>query len=118
MTRKALQDYSFADGTFIPAGTTISAPSHSLHHDGQFYENPRQFDPFRFALMRSAKGQSSKHQFTSTSLEYLGFGHGQRAWCVDLSLCVLCWLIRVSQSGKIFRRERVEGDSSVHHPQL
>ena len=52
MTRKALQDFTFSDGTFIPAGTTISAPSHSVHHDGQFYDNPYTFDPFRFARMR------------------------------------------------------------------
>ncbi|KAI0731494.1 cytochrome P450 [Fomitopsis betulina] len=79
MTRKALQDYTFADGTFIPAGTTISAPSHSVHHDGQFYDNPRQFDPFRFSRMRDDDGEGTRHQMVSTSTDYIPFGHGRHA---------------------------------------
>lgn len=82
MTRKALQDYTFADGTFIPAGTTISAPSHSVHHDGQFYDNPRQFDPFRFSRMRDDDGEGTRHQMVSTSTDYIPFGHGRHAWYV------------------------------------
>ena len=118
MPRKAMRDITLRDGTRVPKGAWVRVAAYPLHHDDTYLETADTFDPFRFALMRSAKGQSSKHQFTTTSLEYLGFGHGQRAWCVDLSLYVLCWLIRVSQSGKIFRRERVEDDSRVHHPQL
>ncbi|KAI0722082.1 cytochrome P450, partial [Fomitopsis betulina] len=79
MTRKALQDYTFADGTFIPAGTTMSAPSYSVHHDGQFYNNPRQFDPFRFSHMRDGDGEGTWHQMVSTSTDYLTFGHGRHA---------------------------------------
>lgn len=91
MTRKALKDYSFADGTFIPAGTTISAPSHSLHHDGQFYENPRQFDPFRFSRMRDDDGEGTRHQMVATSTDYITFGHGRHAWYVP----TCTWRLRV-----------------------
>ncbi|EPS94649.1 hypothetical protein FOMPIDRAFT_1169461 [Fomitopsis schrenkii] len=79
MSRKALQDYTFADGTFIPAGATISAPSHSVHHDGQFYDNPRQFDPFRFSRMRDDNGEGTRHQMVTTSTDYIPFGHGRHA---------------------------------------
>ena len=77
LSRKALKDYTFSDGTFIPKGTLIAAPTLSLHHDKNFYENPEVFEPFRFADMR---GDGPKHQFASTSMEYLPFGHGKHAW--------------------------------------
>ena len=80
LTRKALKDFKFSDGTFIPKGTLIAAPSLSLHHDKNFYENPDVFDPFRFAYMREEDGKGSKHQFASTSIEYLPFGLGKNAW--------------------------------------
>ena len=40
------------------------------------------FDPLRFADMRSEEGASIKHQFVSTSPEYVPFGHGKHAWYV------------------------------------
>ena len=81
LTRKALKDFKFSDGTFIPKGTLIAAPSLSLHHDKNFFENPDVFEPFRFAHMREEDGKGSKHQFASTSIEYLPFGLGKHAWC-------------------------------------
>lgn len=80
LMRKALKDFTFSDGTFIPAGTSIASPSESLHHDSEIYENPHSFDPFRFYNMRDQEGESMKHHFASTSLDYLPFGHGKHAW--------------------------------------
>ncbi|KAH9929231.1 cytochrome P450 [Fomitopsis serialis] len=79
MARKALQDFYFSDGTYIPAGTIISAPSHSLHHDGHFYDNPGVFNPFRFARMRDDDGEGTRHQMVATSTDYVPFGHGRHA---------------------------------------
>ncbi|KAH9840867.1 cytochrome P450 [Rhodofomes roseus] len=79
MTRKALKDFYFSDGTYIPAGTMISAPSYSLHHDGHFYDNPTVFDPFRFARMRDDDGEGLRHQMVATSPDYIPFGHGRHA---------------------------------------
>ena len=31
--RKVLKDFTFSDGTFVPAGSRISVPSFALHHD-------------------------------------------------------------------------------------
>lgn len=67
---------------FIPKGTLISAASGCLHLDDESYENAALFDPFRFARMREVVGEGTKHQFVSTSLEYLPFGHGRGAWYV------------------------------------
>ncbi|KAH0837794.1 cytochrome P450 [Lanmaoa asiatica] len=79
LARKAMKDFTFSDGTFIPKGTLISAASGCIHLDDDFYENAAIFDPFRFARMREAVGEGTKHQFVSTSLEYLPFGHGRNA---------------------------------------
>ncbi|KAI9569397.1 cytochrome P450 [Boletus coccyginus] len=79
LTRKALRDFTFSDGTFIPKGTSVAAATRSLHHDNNFYDNPEVFEPFRFACLREDDEQDAKHQFASTSIEYLPFGHGRHA---------------------------------------
>ena len=84
LSRKAVKDFTFSDGTLIPKGTRINAGLVALHHDGALYENPELFDPFRFADM-GEDGDGAKHQFVSTSPGYLSFGHGLHAWYVSLS---------------------------------
>ena len=84
MTRLALKDITFSDGTFVPAGTLLSAATWATHHDESVYPDAEVFDPFRFARMRDAAGEGTKHQFVNTSLEYIPFGHGKHAWCVSL----------------------------------
>ena len=39
MTRVARKDYTFADGTRIPRGTTVSVNPTQAHHDPETYEN-------------------------------------------------------------------------------
>ncbi|KAF8549790.1 cytochrome P450 [Imleria badia] len=79
LARKALKDFTFSDGTFIPKGTSIAAATLPLHHDKTVYENPDVFEPFRFAHMCEEDGKGPKQQFASTSIEYLPFGHGRYA---------------------------------------
>ncbi|EED82919.1 predicted protein [Postia placenta Mad-698-R] len=79
MTRLALKDFTFSDGTFIPAGTTISAPAHAVHFDEDIWPNADVFDPFRFSSLREEEGEGAKHQMVSTSLDYIPFGHGRHA---------------------------------------
>ena len=80
LSRKALKDFTFSDGTFLPKGTMIVAAARPIHHDGAFYENARAFEPFRFADLHEEDGEDAKYQFTSMTTEYLPFGHGRRAW--------------------------------------
>ncbi|RDX53553.1 cytochrome P450 [Lentinus brumalis] len=79
VTRKALKDTTLLDGTFIPKGTLIAAASYPTHYDEGIYENASTFDPFRFARMRAAEGEGTKHHLVHTSLEYMSFGHGKHA---------------------------------------
>ena len=78
--RKAMKDYIFSDGTFIPKGTLVGVATRSLHYDKKFYENPNVFQPFRFAEMHKGDNDETKAQLVSTSTEYLDFGLGRHAW--------------------------------------
>ncbi|KJA22747.1 hypothetical protein HYPSUDRAFT_40536 [Hypholoma sublateritium FD-334 SS-4] len=75
--RVALQDHTFCDGTFVPRGTTVRINIHSPHFDGSLYERPDEFDPLRFIKMQEKTTRNL--DLTSTSEEYLGFGHGRHA---------------------------------------
>jgi len=79
MTRKAMKDFTFSDGTVVPKGTSVVAASRSIHLDNELYENADMFEPFRFANMREEDRDSVKHRYISTNLEYLSFGHGKHA---------------------------------------
>lgn len=81
MRRKALKDFTFSDGTAIPAGTSVSIPYVPVHTDPNNYTlaDPKNFDGFRFEKMRKQNGENSKHQFVSLSVDYILFGHGRHA---------------------------------------
>ena len=85
ITRKAMKDFTFSDGTFIPKGTIIGVATRCLHHDEKFYKNPNVFQPLRFAKMHEEDSKGAKYQFASTTTEYLSFGHGKHAWYVILT---------------------------------
>ena len=81
MSRKVIKDYTLSDGTFLPAGTTVTANLAATHRDETFYENPEVFDGFRFERMReSSVDEGLKNQMVQTSTNYLAFGHGRHAW--------------------------------------
>ena len=82
MTKKAMNDVTLHDGTHIPKGTLVGVLSYTMHRDDALYADGDTFDPFRFARMASGDGKSLKHQLTTTSPEYIAFGHGQHAWYV------------------------------------
>ncbi|KAI0654507.1 cytochrome P450 [Cubamyces menziesii] len=79
MRRRTLKDIKLHDGTVIPRDTLIMAATSATHTDGAVYEDADRFDPFRFARMREAEGDATKHQFVHTSANYLSFGHGRHA---------------------------------------
>ncbi|EPS93532.1 hypothetical protein FOMPIDRAFT_93720 [Fomitopsis schrenkii] len=73
LTRKAVQDYTFADGTYIPKGTIVAAASRDLQLEADHYVDPAVFDPRRY----EGQGGSSKDDSARTDEHYLVFGHGQ-----------------------------------------
>ena len=82
--RKALKDLTLSDGTFIPKNTMLAAASYPMHYDEALYADAETFDPWRFARMRENEGESTKHQFVSTSVDYIPFGHGKHAWYASI----------------------------------
>ena len=81
LQRKVVKDFTFSDGTFVPKGTMIVAPARSVHRNEALYASALKFDPFRFAnLRREGDSEGVKHQYISTTPEYLPFGHGRHAW--------------------------------------
>ena len=80
MTRIATQDVKLYDGTLVPEGTYIAVAEYPTHRDEVNYPDPDTFDPFRFSHLREDGKGSLRYQATSTSANYVPFGHGQNAW--------------------------------------
>ena len=82
MDRIAMKDFTFSDGTTVPAGATVTAMLNNQTSE-EFYENPTEFDGFRFVKMREqaiASGRpEKKFDIISTGIESLPFGHGRHA---------------------------------------
>jgi len=74
--RQAVTDFTFSDGTTVPAGTLIGI---SLLAEQTNYTNASAFDPFRFSRMREEAGEGTKHQMVTPSPEFLSFGIGRHA---------------------------------------
>ncbi|KAF8330122.1 cytochrome P450 [Amanita rubescens] len=79
MQHRTTKDFTFSDGTTIPAGNFIGVPTSCIHTDPDNYADAERFDGFRFEKMREKEGDSSKHSLVSLDLDYLLFGHGRHA---------------------------------------
>ncbi|GJE92707.1 cytochrome P450 [Phanerochaete sordida] len=79
LTRKALRDYTLADGTRVPAGCYVSTTPSATHRARACYDAPHAFDPWRFARMREEPAQSGRHQIVTPSAEHLAFGLGHHS---------------------------------------
>jgi cytochrome P450 len=100
MLRKVMKDFTFSNGTTVPAGATVVIAGYPTHHDEvsplsglrllvlmdsahkKNYPNPGTFDGLRFANLRKGEGESLRHQMVSLSSEYVIFGNGRHAWFV------------------------------------
>ena len=79
--RKVMKSFTFSDGTNLPVGSLIAAPSAMLSSDPDFLEDPETFDGFRW-YKKSLEGEGlAAHNtgWATTSASDLGFGHGKHA---------------------------------------
>ena len=83
MKRSVLEDYTFSDGTTVPAGTIIGISTASVHFDPAVYEDPLKFDGFRFIKMKDRAvldGYPDKnYDAVTVNSESVAFGQGKHA---------------------------------------
>ena len=76
LSRVALNDFTFSDGTTIPRGASLSVSTHDAHFNDKVYEDPLKFDGFRFSKMRE-ESAAKKVGMVSSSSDHFPFGHGR-----------------------------------------
>ncbi|RDB27628.1 Ent-kaurene oxidase [Hypsizygus marmoreus] len=79
MDRVARTPFTFSDGTYIPAGTTLQVAVQAAHLDDTNYDDPTVFDPFRFVDKTNKVNVGRKVDMTSTHADFVAFGHGRHA---------------------------------------
>ena len=99
LSRKVKKDFPFSNGIVVPAGTLISTPGFSTHHDSSLFKDAEDMDAFRFHKKREKEGNNTKYQMVTMTDEYLLFGVGRQAWYVSLSFLQL---IVVGSPGRFF----------------
>ena len=91
------------NGVYLPHGTIVAVPTWGVHRDGQIYDQPEQYRPFRFSDLRSLgpddAAKDAKLSAPSTSPEYGPWGLGKHAcpgrfFAVDeVKLCLAYMLL-------------------------
>lgn len=80
LQRRAIQDVTLSDGTFIPSGTKLEFPTFAIHRDGEFFVDATEFDGFRFLKLRQEDDKDGgKHHYVSARRDMLGWGFGKTA---------------------------------------
>jgi hypothetical protein len=82
LIRHVRRDFTFSDGTFVKRGNWVCASSYSIHMDESHYTKAGEFDPWRFSDIRSIESEATRHQYITTTPDFLSFGSGKHAWCV------------------------------------
>ncbi|APA15883.1 hypothetical protein SS1G_09235 [Sclerotinia sclerotiorum 1980 UF-70] len=79
MNRKMMDTVQLSDGTILPKGSFVGMAAGSIAFDGRIFENPEEFDGFRFEKLRQQEGAENKYQLVTTGKDSLAFGHGTHA---------------------------------------
>jgi hypothetical protein len=79
------------DGILLPKSCAVSMLTFSIQSDGDLFEDPLKFDPFRYSRMREdvssttddhgkqSNGPTTNLNFVSTGPQFLPLGHGRHA---------------------------------------
>ncbi|KAL9134254.1 MAG: hypothetical protein Q9175_004568 [Cornicularia normoerica] len=69
------------NGTHIPRGTWLGVPVQAVHMDGDLYDKPYEYKPFRFTKMRSENYAQSQEKVDATDIgdTFLGWSYGRYA---------------------------------------
>ncbi|KDR84437.1 hypothetical protein GALMADRAFT_133736 [Galerina marginata CBS 339.88] len=75
LSRRVMKDFTFSDGTLLPAGTHLCVNSWGNHRDDEYYPSADSFDGFRFAREYGI----DQPLMATPTLDYNAFGHGRPA---------------------------------------
>lgn len=78
MRRLATEDVTLKDGRRIPKDSMVAVSGH-WSWDDSIYENPDQFDGYRFYKMSQNPKTEQMSHLVATSPQHLAFGHGKHA---------------------------------------
>lgn len=74
VNRKILSPVTLSNGVTLPVGTSIAASAACVNTDPTLFENPEEFDGFRFSKLREKEGNEAKYQFATIGSDALNFG--------------------------------------------
>ncbi|KAL8882447.1 MAG: hypothetical protein Q9198_000561 [Flavoplaca austrocitrina] len=77
LNRIVLEPVTLSDGFHLPRGTRFSMSCAEILHDSTVTPNPQVFDGFRYYKERQRPGENTRHQFATTDVNNLHFGHGK-----------------------------------------
>ncbi|KAI4273321.1 MAG: hypothetical protein L6R38_006365 [Xanthoria sp. 2 TBL-2021] len=73
--RKVLKDFTFSDGSHVPAGNVICVPQQAVMRDSKYYDRPDEFLPFRFANESGGdQGNGAIQKFTDLKPHFYLWG--------------------------------------------
>ncbi|TFK29185.1 cytochrome P450 [Coprinopsis marcescibilis] len=81
VNRKAVNDFTFSDGTTVPKGFRVAVAGQAIHEDKENYKSADAFDGFRFLELRDGGHEydNLRHQMVTLDSSFLFFGHGRAA---------------------------------------
>ncbi|KAK2463862.1 hypothetical protein APHAL10511_004167 [Amanita phalloides] len=124
LRRTVLQSYTLSDGTFLPQGTHISAPAHSIQTNELNYSNPLVFEPFRYLDKTRKENIGRKVEMTVPHIDFLPWGIGLHICSgrffatniLKLMLAILVTTYDVALEDTIQQRPRSFGTMSLPNP--
>lgn len=78
MRRHATENVTLEDGHRIPKGSMVGVSAH-WSWDESVFENPDQFDGYRFYKMSQNPNTEKMSHLVATSPQHLGFGYGKHS---------------------------------------
>ncbi|KKK12916.1 hypothetical protein AOCH_000475 [Aspergillus ochraceoroseus] len=77
--RVAIRDYTFKNGLTIPKGTYVLTPNTPVLRDSRYYDNPHEFQGFRFHELGKATGRPDSYKIAGQSPKSRQFGDGRHS---------------------------------------
>lgn len=76
----ALKDFTFSNGSHIPAGNLVAVPQYAIMRDERTYSDPERFDGFRFYTPEAELETAPSTKYTDVKWEFPYWGSPNHAW--------------------------------------